>query len=145
MNNIKDLQAKQGNVEVVAKIVEKGEVREFQKFGKAGRVCNAKIKDDSGSITLTLWNEQVDLVHIGDKVKISNGYVSEWQGELQLGTGRFGKLEIVDSSGVTSDEETEAALLKGKSSDEGEKVLTEDEVEEEELSEEPVGDEEEII
>ena len=133
-----------GKVELVATVIDKGEAREFSKFGKSGKVCNAKVKDDSGSVTLSLWNEQVDLVHVGDTIKISNGYVGEWQGELQLSTGKFGTLEVVSSKGVTSDEETEADLLKGKTSDEGEKVLTEDEAEEEELSELPIDDEESV-
>jgi len=141
---IKDLVARMGKVDLEASVVDKSEAREFNKFGKAGKVCNAKIKDASGSVTLTLWNEQVDQVHVGDRIKITNGYVGEWQGELQLSTGKFGKLEILDNKGVTSDEETEADLLSGKTSDEGEHILTEDEAEEEELSEEPV-DEEEVI
>ena len=102
--NIKDLYPKQGKVDIVVTIAEKGEVRQFEKFGRAGKVCNAVAMDDSGKVKLTLWNEQVDQVNAGDKVHITNGYVSEWQGELQLTTGKFGKLEIVESSGSNSSE-----------------------------------------
>lgn len=91
---IKDLQAKQGNVEVVGEVTEKSEIREFNKFGKSGRVCNAKLKDASGEVKISLWNEQIEQVNVGDMVKITNGYVNEWQGELQLTTGKFGKLEV---------------------------------------------------
>ena len=91
---IKDLHAKQGNVDLTAEVVDKGNVRTFEKFGKQGKVCNAKINDGTGTITLTLWNDDVDKIDVGDKIKITNGYISEWQGELQLGTGKFGKLEI---------------------------------------------------
>lgn len=94
--NVKDLQARQGNVELVLEIVEKGDVREFEKFGKKGSVCNAVAKDETGSIKLTLWNEQIDMIGVGDKIQISNGYVGEYQGELQLSTGKFGKLEILE-------------------------------------------------
>ena len=45
------------------------------------------------NITLTLWNADCDTFAVGDKVKITNGYVSEWQGELQLGAGKYGKVE----------------------------------------------------
>ena len=93
---IKDLQARQGNVDLVLEIVEKGDVREFEKFGKKGRVCNATAKDETGTIKLTLWNEQIDEINAGDKVHITNGYVGEYQGELQLSTGKFGKLEVVE-------------------------------------------------
>ena len=143
---IKDLKPRQGNVEVEAVIVDKGEIREFNKFGKAGRVCNAKIKDSTGTIALTLWNEQIEQVHLGDKIKITNGYVNEWQGEMQLTTGKFGKLEILESKGVTTDEETESKLIEGKTSDEGEHILTKDEeLESEELdSEKPDFEEEDV-
>jgi|TARA_B100001971_G_C18237304_1_gene568219 replication factor A1 len=109
---IKDLQARQGNAEVLAEVIDKAEVREFEKFGKSGRVCNAKIRDDTGEVQLTLWNEQVDQVAVGDKVHISNGWVGEFQGELQLSTGKFGKLEVTKGAGAaTSDNEVEAAAL----------------------------------
>ena len=50
-----------------------------------------------------MWNEQADQVNVGDTVKISNGWVGEYQGEKQLSTGKFGKLEVVDGG---SDEES---------------------------------------
>jgi replication factor A1 len=92
---ISDLQPKQSDVNIELDIVSKGEIREFQKFGKPGKVCTAEAKDDTGTINLSLWNEQIDMVNAGDRVRIENGYVSEWQGEMQLTTGRFGKIEII--------------------------------------------------
>ncbi len=93
--NIAELQARQGKVDIEVEVVEKGEVKAFDKYGKQGKVCNATVKDESGTIKLTLWNEDVDKVNVGDKIKITNGYVNEFQGEKQLTAGRFGKLEII--------------------------------------------------
>ena len=132
---IKDLQPRQGKADIEAEVIDKEEPRTFNKFGKEGRVCNATIKDATGTIKLTLWNEQIDQVNVGDKIKISNGYVNEWQGEMQLTTGKFGKLDVLESKGVTKDEETEANIAEGKTTDEGEHVLTEDEKVEEEVIE----------
>jgi len=101
---IAELQVKQGNVDIVVEVAEKGEIREFEKFGKPGKVCNAKVKDDSGEIALTLWNEDINKVSVGDKIKITNGFVNEWQGEKQLTTGRFGSLEILDGEGAPTEE-----------------------------------------
>ena len=92
---IKDLAAGQGKIDIVVEVVSMQEPRAFDKFGKSGKVANAKAKDASGEITLTLWNEQCDLVKAGMKIHIINGYVSEFRGEKQLGTGKFGRLEIV--------------------------------------------------
>ena len=92
---IKDLAAGQGKVDMEVEIVSIEAPRTFDKFGKSGKVANAKIKDATGEMTMTLWNEQCDLVKPGTKVKIINGYVSEYKGEKQLSTGKFGRLEVV--------------------------------------------------
>jgi len=104
---IKDLKIREGKVDIVVEVVDKGDIREFEKFGKPGRVCNAKVKDESGEITLTLWNDEIDKVKAGDKIHIINGYVSEWQGEPQLTAGRLGKMEVVESKGPSEEKETE--------------------------------------
>ena len=118
---IKDLKPKTGNVDIVVEIVEKTEPRTFEKFGKPGRVCNATIKDETGKITLTLWNEDCDKVNAGDTVHIINGWVSEWQGELQLSTGKFGKLEVT------------AGKAKSKKEEPAEETASEESVEVEEI------------
>lgn len=92
---IKDLHARQGNVEITADVIDKSQPRTFDKNGNSGKVCNAKIQDATGAVTLSLWNDDVDKVDIGDKIKLSNGYVGEYQGELQLSAGKFGKIEII--------------------------------------------------
>ena len=95
---VKDLQPRQGNVDITLEVTEKSEPREFQNATGGGKVCNAKAKDESGSITLSLWNDDIEKVTVGSIVKITNGWVSEWQGELQLSTGKFGQLEVTGKS-----------------------------------------------
>ena len=95
---IKDLKPKMGNVDVIVDVIDVGEIREFQKFGKPGRVATAIAKDETGDVKLSLWNEDIDKVKAGDKIHLTNGYVNEWQGEIQLTTGRMGKMEIVGKS-----------------------------------------------
>ena len=132
---IKDLEVRQGNVDIVVEVVEKGEVREFQKFGRTGKVCNAKIKDETGEMNLTLWNEQIDQVNVGDKVHIINGYVNEFQGEKQLTTGKLGKLEVVEK-GEGSEEGKEVPPSTEESA--AEETAEEPSVEEESIEEEKV-------
>lgn len=85
----------QGNITLEAEIVSKEEPRTFNKFGKEGKVCNATIADSSGEMALTLWNDDIDKVKAGDKVKLENGWCSEFKGQKQVSTGKFGKLEVV--------------------------------------------------
>ena len=140
---IKDLQARQSNVEVEGAVLEVGEPREFTKFNKTGRVANAILKDESGQVKLTLWNEQIDQIKVGDRVKIQKGYVGEWQGELQLTTGKFGTLEVlggdsaepaikkpsepISEEEVTEDEKEEAEVLTGLKEEPAGEAVTEDE------------------
>jgi len=83
-------------VSVEAQVVEKGDVREVKsKFkDETYRIVDAVLADESGSVKLTLWNEQIDMVNVGDKIKIDNGYVTSFKGEIQLNVGKFGKLTV---------------------------------------------------
>ncbi len=90
---ISELKAGTGNVNVAGEITEKEEARDvITKFGKKLRVASAKLKDDSGEVILSLWNEDADKFVLGDKVKIENGWVSEFKGNAQLSAGKFGKI-----------------------------------------------------
>jgi len=97
--NLGELKAGQGKVDVLVKVKSKAEPREFEKYGKPLRVCNTVVSDDSGDMSMTLWNEDIDKINVGDSVKITNGYVSEFNGAKQLSAGKFGKLEVVNGEG----------------------------------------------
>ena len=102
---VKELKPRQGSVDIVVDVVDVGSPREFQKFGKPGRVSTAIAKDETGDIKLTLWNEDIEKVNAGDKIHLTNGYVNEWQGELQLTTGKLGKLEVVGKAAASQEDE----------------------------------------
>ncbi|PLW80790.1 hypothetical protein C0585_00810 [Candidatus Woesearchaeota archaeon] len=113
---IKDIIAKTGNNDVVAEIIEIGPIREFEKEGKQGRVATATIKDESGIIQLSLWNEQIDQVEINDRIEVKNAWCDEWKEELKLSTGKFGTIKVLSSneklshfSDVKSEEDTETS------------------------------------
>ena len=101
----------QSNVEVEGIISEIGEKRIFSKYGRELTVANAVLKDDSGSIKLSLWNDDAHRFKKGDRIKIINGYVNEFQGEKQLTSGKYGSIEKLDGMQQTLDdadsEETE--------------------------------------
>ena len=133
---ISELTIRQGNVDVEGTIKEMGEVKTFDKFGKELRVADAALEDDSGTIKLSLWNDDIDKFKQGDKVKITNGYVNEFQGEKQLTSGKFGKIEKADGESSTDDEIVEDEIEKVEDGEEtvkeAEEEIAEDIAEKEE-------------
>ena len=93
--NISELKPGTGSVNIEADVISVGAPREMNKYGRKLRVANANISDASGSIVLVLWNDEIDRIKAGAKVKIENGYVNEWQGKSQLTLGKFGKMTIL--------------------------------------------------
>ena len=93
---IKELRNGMKRVNVVAKVIEKSDPREVISRYKdeVYRVATAVISDGTGTIKLTLWNDQIDQVNINDTVKIENGYITTFRGEIQLNVGRYGKLSV---------------------------------------------------
>ncbi|MDG6907579.1 MAG: DNA-binding protein [Nitrososphaerota archaeon] len=90
---ISDLKGELSRVDVEGEVIEKGETRTVNlRAGGTSTVADATIRDDSGTIKLSLWGEQINSVDVGDKVKIENGYTKAFRGEVQLNIGRYGKL-----------------------------------------------------
>lgn len=114
---ISELNVGQGSVNVEGKVKSKSEPRVFNKYGKDLKVATAVLADSSGEISLSLWNADVDKIKAGDDLRITNGYVSEFNGTKQLTSGKFGKIEII---GDNSEENT------AKSSKKAEKIEEEE-------------------
>lgn len=69
-------------------------IREVEtREGGTKRVCNGRLKDGTGEIAFVLWGSEVELVEQGDRVRITEGWVKDYQGRPQISLGRMGKLE----------------------------------------------------
>ncbi len=61
--------------------------------GGKTKVRNGRLKDGTGEISLVLWGNEVELVEVGDRIRITEGWVKDYQGRPQISLGRSGKLE----------------------------------------------------
>jgi len=94
---ISELKVGASNVTVQAKVTQKDAPREVvTKYGKRLSVANITLQDDTGSIAMSLWGNDINTVDVGDTVEVSNGYVSEFRGTPQLASGKFGKITVVE-------------------------------------------------
>jgi replication factor A1 len=94
---IKDLKPGMKQVSLKARVLEVPEPRRvLTKIGSDAMVTNILIGDETGSIRLPLWNEQVNTVSKGDSVRIENAYVAKFRSEQQLRIGKRGGLRVIE-------------------------------------------------
>ena len=101
---------------VIGKVLDIFPVREFNKNGRAGKVANLRIADDSGNVKVVLWDvnhismiEQGKIVK-GSVVELSNANVRN--GELHLGSFSDIKLSNEAIDKVVSERVFELVKLK---------------------------------
>jgi len=73
----------------------------FTRFGNYASVANASVTDETGTIKLCLWNEQISNVSVGDMIQIENAHMSQFRGEPQLRIGKNGKLNVLEKTEPT--------------------------------------------
>ncbi len=94
---IKEIYAGMKNVNAVGKVVRKFDVHEFAKGDSTGKVCSLIIGDETGSIRVVFWNEQVDLlknVNADDIILVKNAYVRENNNNKEIHLGDRAELEV---------------------------------------------------
>ena len=90
---IGDVKPLEKRLNVVFQVTDVGEEREIHKrSGETHRVCDFTVADDTASITLTLWNEDIDALSVGKVYKLSNGFANVFQNSLRLSKGKFGEI-----------------------------------------------------
>jgi len=98
LDKIENLNPNSRNVNIVAKIVSKGEPRVVgsQYDQSRHQISESLIADETGAIQLILWDENIGKVEEGNTVRITNAFVKVFRGKMQLNLGRYGKIERVD-------------------------------------------------
>ncbi len=93
LTKVRDLTPSSKQVNVHAKVMNVGEGKEVMgKYGDARKVAEAVIGDETATIILSLWNEQIGSIAKDDVVLIDNGYVSLVRGHMRLNVGRYGSM-----------------------------------------------------
>ena len=80
-----------------------------RKNGREGKVANLLISDETGSLSIVLWNDDANRVETGEfqqdmKIKIINGYTKQGRHGVELHVGRWSSMSI--ESNADSDEKT---------------------------------------
>ena len=94
---IRDLRSGMTQIRLKAKVLEIPKPNQvYTHYGNCASVANALIADETGTINLCLWNEQIRCISPGDTIQIENASARTFKGQRQLHIGRKGLLTIVD-------------------------------------------------
>jgi replication factor A1 len=95
---IRDLRTGMNNVNLRAKVLEMPRPKlVFTRFGNYSSVTSALIADETGTIKLCLWNEQIKSISNGDSIQIENARTSTFRGERQINIGKKGTLSTLET------------------------------------------------
>ncbi len=86
------------NITLELKIVDIGEPHYFENEKGEGRVATATCEDDSGEVKVSLWDDEIDKVDVGDNIRIESGYSRLFKDKVHVNVGRYGELEVLNSS-----------------------------------------------
>jgi replication factor A1 len=101
---IANLSAGMRNIDLLARVLHVQAPRKFEKGARKGRYCRLLLGDETGEITLTLWNNDIKKIEKkklerGAVILAKNCYVGTFNGKLTLALGFNGEI-IVEPKGV---------------------------------------------
>lgn len=98
MTSIGNLNRPQNKLEPIEGLIESiGDVKTVNlKNGSQAQVVNAILADGTGKITLVLWDAQIKMVKPGSRIRVENGYITQFRGQSSLNVGKYGKLSVIE-------------------------------------------------
>jgi len=94
---IRGLEDGAGGVNIRVRVVSMEEPRKVKtRDGVEHVVVDVGVGDQTGMVTLSLWDDRSSGIKVGDIVDVNNGYVNRFRGRLRLNIGRYGSLEKVE-------------------------------------------------
>jgi ssDNA-binding replication factor A large subunit len=94
MGDIASIRANQ-NATFSAAITAISAPREVTTSRGTSSVADATLQDETGTTTLTLWGDDIAKYKVGTKIQITDGWVKDFKGKLQVSLGRSGKITIL--------------------------------------------------
>ncbi len=102
LTKIEKLTPNSRELNLVVKVISKSEVRNVTgRDYTVRRVADALVGDETGCVYLTLWDDNIDKINEEATIRISNGYVNLFRGNMRLNIGRYGSFELLEESPIT--------------------------------------------
>ncbi len=96
---ISDLRVGMKKISITGEVTEvSNPTKVHTQFRDNAVVSNAVIEDETGTILLCLWDQQVNSVTAGNHVEIKNAHVASFKGEKQLRLGKTGTVNVLEKA-----------------------------------------------
>lgn len=98
------------NLSLVGRVTKVFEPREFEREGKKSKVASIFLADSSGSMRMSLWDDQTLLTErlkAGMAVEVYGAYTRDNRGETELRLSRRGGIKILEKTDLPQLEELE--------------------------------------
>ena len=96
MLNIRDLKPGMSSIHIKVTIAEISEPKKIiTSKGIEHEILEAKVEDETGTMTLVLWDEKVLSLKVRDILRIGNGFVTSFKGEWRINVGKYGEITKV--------------------------------------------------
>ena len=73
-------------------------VEPAREVGQGLIVSDALVGDETGIVSFTVWNENIDILKKGVTYSLENGYINVFQSKLTLNQGKFGNLQVSEEN-----------------------------------------------
>lgn len=84
-----------------------------RKDGSSHRVAEAVIGDETGIVTMTLWDDTIDKVEAGKTYQVTNAFMSLFKNHMRLNLGRHSELSEIDEEiNVNAEKDMSARVFK---------------------------------
>ncbi|MEM2876312.1 MAG: hypothetical protein QXL67_05125 [Candidatus Bathyarchaeia archaeon] len=97
-SKVESLKPNLQNLNLIVKILNVGPSRVTQSKGKQREhlIAEAFVGDETGSVILTLFDDQIDRFRANDVIEIRDGYSTLFKGSLRLNVGKTGYVKKTD-------------------------------------------------
>jgi len=91
--NIRDLKPGMSSVNIKVEVANISKPKQVTTGkGIKHEILEVEVKDETGTMTLVLWDEKVIPLKVGDILRIENGFVTSFKGEWRINVGKYGEI-----------------------------------------------------
>ena len=89
--DIRDLKPGMDHINIKVKVSNISEPKQITTgAGVEHKIVELEVQDETGSMTLVLWDDKIIPIKVEDTLEIKNGFVTSFKGDWRTNVGKYG-------------------------------------------------------